>query len=93
MTSLQLFDGEAVAAGRSSRSRWQRLFSARLPSDRLPQQGLRLSVSGNLWRVLSLESVESTESVRASESSVSGDVPLAAEQRRSHCAADESMKV
>lgn len=73
--------------------RWQRLFSARLPSDRLPQQGLRLPVSGNLWRVLSLESVESTESVRASESSVSGDVPLAAEQRRSHCAADESMKV
>lgn len=27
MTSLRLFDGEAVAAGRSSRSRWQRLFS------------------------------------------------------------------
>lgn len=31
------------------------------PSGSMPQQGLSLPVSGNLWPVLSLESVESTE--------------------------------
>lgn len=30
-------------------------------SGRLPQQGLSLPVSGNVWPMLSLESVESTE--------------------------------
>lgn len=38
-----------------------RLCSAGPRSDGLPQQGLSLPVSGNLWRMLSLESVESTE--------------------------------
>lgn len=37
------------------------LFFVCSPSGRLPQQGLSLPVSGNLWPVLSLESVESTE--------------------------------
>lgn len=37
------------------------LFLVCSTSGRLPQQGLRLPVSGNLWPVLSLESVESTE--------------------------------
>lgn len=37
------------------------LFLVCSPSGSLPQQGLSLPVSGNLWPVLSLESVESTE--------------------------------
>lgn len=40
---------------------FSQLFFVCSPSGRLPQQGLSLPVSGNLWPVLSLESVESTE--------------------------------
>lgn len=49
------------------------LFLVFSPSGGLPQQCLSLLVSGNLWLVLSLESVESTES-GSKESSVSSHI-------------------
>lgn len=66
------------------------LFLVCSPSGSLPQQGLSLPVSGNLWPMLSLESVESTET---QEQGVQCqlDVPcsLLTKEGWRHCAAAE----